>query len=149
MKERFLIFLLLICLSCQKKQPLFIVNDSDKIIYFTYSPSSKLKDYDGVRIYGKVDGNTNDNLANTSRVLPNETIEVVDFPSLDQVIDDEFGGKIYIYFFEENTLRKYTWQLIVNGKLYSKVQKYEKDDLVKLNWKLKYNDKSSSKANIF
>ena len=142
-------FLILICFSCQKKQPLLIVNDSDKVIYFTYSPSSKLKDWDGVRIYGMVDGDTIDNLDNTSRILPNETIEVVDFVSLDQTIDDEFGGKIYIFFFEENTLKKYPWRLIVSGKLYSKMQKYEKDDLVKLNWKINYSDKSSSNPKIF
>ncbi|UII31976.1 hypothetical protein LVD17_27185 [Fulvivirga ulvae] len=134
----FLLFLL-ICFGCDPvDDKLAIVNQSDEELFFVTSPHSDLSKLyqEGLDQHGVEVKYTN----YVEEVEPNATYRPTHFGSgnaweryINQVCE---GGKLRIYTFDLDTLKKYNWKEVIENDLYLKKVELSVDELEKMNWKV-------------
>lgn len=135
------LFTLLGCYGCdQLDDKLAIVNQSNKELFFVTSPHSDLSKLyqEGLEQHGVEVKYTN----YIEKVEPNSTYRPTHFGSgdaweryINKACD---GGKLRIYTFDLDTLKKYNWRDVIENDLYLKKVELSVADLEKMRWKVTF-----------
>lgn len=119
---------------------LVIVNDSNEKLYFVTSPYINLSRLyeDGLEQHGIKIKYTN----YVESVEPHSEFEAIKFGNENawERYINEFceEGKLRIYSFEIDTLKKYSWKDVIENDLYSKKMEYSVKELQEKNWRINF-----------
>lgn len=136
-----LIFILILYLisACEISDVrLKIKNKASYPIYYLYSQGLTLNNLERVSLLS----DANNNLSDTSYadyVSTNSTATVATYNMRwEDYIKKTPGEKVTFFFFPADTLKKYNWEEIVQGKRYSGKKSYTIKELEKSNWVITY-----------
>jgi len=137
MKPYYILFFIFI-ISCKERRELSIDNQTNKPIYYSYSPNSYLTEANRVGLFlsSKLDETVDTSY--TNRIAPKSSTLVPHNASWDEVITKLYGGRINFFFFSVDMLQRYSWEEIMKRNLYAKRQSYTVEELEKLKWIIIY-----------
>ncbi|GEM_PF-2029864 len=137
MRTIIILSVLLISRCGHSDQRLQIENTTSKGVYYIYSKGYVLNHIERVDRF--VDARSR--MGDTSYVnyLPPKSItRIIVNSTWEGYVESTPGERINFFFFPVDTLSRYTWEEIMEGRRYSNMLSYKISDLERMNWLITY-----------
>ena len=137
-----IIFLTFLFISCDPTDNKFtIVNKTRHPIFYDISPFDTIEGASVFKPFYKIKNNDTLWIESDYFIKPMGEKKIMVISDWEEMIEENYNGKISVFIFDANTLQKYSWAVIRRDNKFLHRYEFGIEELKKQNWKVVYDDK--------
>jgi hypothetical protein len=137
-----IIFLTFLFSSCDPTDNKFtIVNKTGRPIFYDTSPFDTIEGASVFKPFYKIINNDTLWIESDYFIKPMGEKTIMVMSDWEEMIEDNYNGKISVFIFDADTLQKYRWNVIKSDNKFIDRYKFGIEELKEKNWKVVYDGK--------
>lgn len=116
---------------------LTIVNETERPLFFTTSAYDTIEGKSPFQAFLDITNNDSSWVESDYFIKPNGEKRKMVMTDWEEIIENNFGGKFYVFIFDADTLQKYNWEQIKKNNNYFAKYGLTLNDLENMNWKIR------------
>lgn len=133
-----IVFMTLLFSSCDPTDNRFtIVNETERPLFYTTSPFDTIEGKSPFQGFLKISNNDTVWIDSDYFIKPKGEKKKMVMSDWEEMIENNFNGKIYVFIFDADTLQKYTWDDIKRNNKFVHKYKFGVEELKKVDWKVR------------
>lgn len=124
--------------SCDPTDNRFtIVNETERPLFYTTSPFDTIEGKSPFQEFLIISNNDTVWVDSDCFIKPKGEKKKLVMSDWEEMIENNFNGKIYVFIFDADTLQKYTWDDIKRNNKFVHKYKFGVEELKKVDWKVR------------